>query len=420
MGKRRKHIQVYEHQSLKVGKRYGEVTFTEGVFKKFVRFFGNGVPYYSLLRNGLQFNEYVGVIQIGNTLVEVLPKADKNAGDANKNEWQNALVNMLRAVSGFDVKAPSESSLTLKNNSVLDLYFELFVQEVEMLIHKGLAKKYRKAEGNLTALKGSLMFSRQISKNLVHKERFYTKYTTYDTQHLLHIVLYQAILLLKRINTSAKLLNRINYLGLNFPEMPNQKITEATFEKIRLNRKTQDYRNALSIARLLLLNYHPDLSRGSNHVLALMFDMNKLWEQFVLVSLKKSNAFKVRGQNSKGFWRPTDGSTRTIRPDIKVSNESGHYVLDTKWKNVDNKPSIEDIRQMYAYHHYFKAKKVALLYPGPRPYKSGHFVKIDDSGVDKDQECGLLFIDSDTNVKEWQRKIYEQVESWVAIKKLTA
>jgi 5-methylcytosine-specific restriction enzyme subunit McrC len=410
----RKHITVYEHQSLRVK----EEELTQDLYDQFVKFYGNGVPYFSLIRNGVQFNEYVGVIQIGNTLIEVLPKADKNANDANKKEWQAALLGMLRAVHGFEVKAPTESSLALKSNSVLDLYFEMFIQEVERLLHSGLAKKYRRTEGNLTALKGSLIFSKQISKNLVHQERFYTQYTTYDTEHLLHIILYKTILLLKRINTSPKLLNRINSLVLNFPasdnyRMPSQKITEATFERITLNRKTQDYKKALDIARLLLMNYHPDLNKGNKHVLALLFDMNLLWEQFVLVSLKKSKSFKVTGQNSKGFWKPTNGRARSIRPDIKIQNNQGTFILDTKWKNVNSKPSIEDIRQMYAYHHYFEAEKVALLYPGEENYISGNFVQVNHKNINKNQECGLMFVDADSDVKKWQGKIVQQVASWV-------
>lgn len=413
MSQGRKLIQVYEHQSIMVGKLYDGEAFADEQFQQFVKFFGNGLPYFSLLRNGVQFNEYVGAIQVGNTLVEVLPKADKNAGNSNKNDWQDALINMLRAVNGFEVKAPSESSLSLKNNSVLDLYFELFIKEVEILLHNGLVKKYRRTEGNLTALKGSLMFSKQISKNLVHKERFYTKYTIYDTEHLLHIIIYKTLLLIKRINTNSKLLNRINSLVLHFPEMPNHKIIAGTFDQITLNRKTQDYSKSMSIARLLLLNYHPDLSQGNKHVLALMFDMNQLWEQFVLVSLKKSKVFKVKGQNSKGFWKPQEGNTRSIRPDIKIIKDGKNFILDTKWKNVNSKPSIEDVRQMYAYHHYFDAKKVALVYPGESSLIDGTFVQIKGKPEESKLQCGLMFISSNTNVKSWQKQISTDVLGWV-------
>lgn len=407
-----KHIVVFEHETVKLGTDKNKNLTTEQL-DQFVKFYGDGVPYFKLIRNGIQFNEYVGAIQIGNTLVEVLPKADKRSDKNTKKQWQNVLINMMRAVNGFEVKAPSQSNLSLKNNSVLDLYFEIFTKEVESLVHKGLVKTYRKTEGNLVTLKGSLKFNKQISKNLVHKERFYTEYTTYDTEHILHIILYKTITLLKRINTNSKLLNRINSLLLNFPEMPNQKITEATFERLVFNRKTQSYKNAIDISRLILLQFHPDLNKGKSDVLALMFDMNNLWEKFVLLSLKKSKDFVVKGQNSKGFWKPKSGNTRSIRPDIKIIKGKENFILDTKWKIVNQKPSIEDIRQMYAYHHYFNAEKVALFYPGENKYSSGHFSPIEKSVKQGKQECGLMFSEKKDNIKEWQIAIQKQVEEWM-------
>lgn len=406
-----KHITVFEHDSLTFDLKNET---EQNLHQALVQFFGKGVPYFDLIRNGVKFNEFVGAIQIGDTLINVLPKADKRKPDDEKKlKWNRALIDMLRAVNGFEVKAPSSTDLNLKNNSVLDLYFELFVSEVEYLLHRGLVKKYRKAEGNLTTLKGQLLFTQQISKNVIHKERFFTRYTTYDPEHLLHIILYQTILVLKKINTNAAISGRISALLLNFPEMPNGKISEAVFDKIILNRKTRGYKKAVDISRMILLHYHPDLSKGKNDVLALMFDMNLLWEQFVLVSLKMKKGLKVKGQNSKFFWKPNGGNRRTIRPDITIISNKKNYVLDTKWKLVDKRPSIEDIRQMYAYHHYFNAKKVALLYPGESPYISGKFVDIKRQKETADLECGLMFTQFEDSINQWQIQIGEKVTDWI-------
>lgn len=411
----RQHIKVFEHQAITLNEVFENgVVFDKKKLDAFENFFGKGQPYYSLIRNGVQFNEYVGAIQVGHTLVEVLPKADKRKIDASvKNTWRQVLINMLRVVHGFTIKAPSSSHLKVRNNSVLDLYFEMFVKEVEYLLYRGLAKKYHQKEGNLLALKGRLLFNKHISKNLIHKERFYTQYTAYDTEHMLHIIIYQTLLVLKRINTNAALISRINAILLNFPEMPQYKLNERSFESIQFNRKTKAYEQAIKIARLILLQYHPDISRGRDDVLALMFDMNLLWEQFVLISLKKNKSIKVKGQNSKYFWKPTGGRRRTIRPDITVSLGDNSYVLDTKWKLVDRKPSIEDIRQMYVYHHYFNAAKVALLYPGVGGYLSGRFTDIHNPNRLSNNECGLMFTEVRRDVKEWQEQIGKEVMDWI-------
>jgi 5-methylcytosine-specific restriction endonuclease McrBC regulatory subunit McrC len=45
---------------------------------------------------------------------------------------------------------------------------------------------------------------------------------------------------------------------------------------------------AISISKLLLLSYHSDIKRGRNEVIALMFDLNVLWEKFVYMTLKRN------------------------------------------------------------------------------------------------------------------------------------
>jgi 5-methylcytosine-specific restriction enzyme subunit McrC len=175
---------------------------------------------------------------------------------------------------------------------------------------------------DITALKGCLQFEKHIQQNLTHQERFYVRHTTYDVEHKLHF--YKTIRLLKQINTNTGLHSRIGALLLHFPEMPDVNVSETTFDRLVYNRKTQSYKKAIDIAKLLLLQYHPDVIKGRNNVLALMFDMNKLWEQFVYVSLRKHKKpnTTITAQTSKFFWQPKSGYRSIIRPDIVVNKES--------------------------------------------------------------------------------------------------
>lgn len=414
-----KHITVFEHESLKLSEG-----FKEQHLEALQRFYGErGVPYFSLINNGVRFNEYVGVLQVGNVVIEVLPKADKNNSNGNGNEtkWRNILIDMLRSVGMFDVHAPSSSALELKPNAILDLYFGLFIQEVEYLLHGGLAKKYRKKEGNVSALKGSLLFGKHLQHNLTHQERFYVRHTTYDVEHQLHCILYKTIRLLKRINTNAVLHSRIGALMLNFPEMPEMKVTEATFERLVLDRKTHSYQNALNIARLLLLRYHPDLHSGRHDVLALMFDMNRLWEKFVYKSLQrhKPKGVTITAQASKNFWKPASGGTTTIRPDIviKCNKDNSCVVLDTKWKNLNgSNPSPDDLRQMYVYHEYFGAKRVALVYPGAADSETSGFYCDQTTGGATKKECSVILL-SVHQQKEWQKEFSNKLFCYLELKK---
>ncbi|UCS93776.1 McrC family protein [Echinicola marina] len=424
MGKEKSNITVFEHEWLRTDR--GEQKLTSGQFEALQQFYGeNGVPYYSLIHHGVRFNEYVGVIQIGKTIIEVLPKVDKlkSTGDEIKSTWRGVLVSMLRAVGVFDIHAPSRSDLHLRSNSILDLYFELFIKEVEYLLHRGLVKKYRKTEGNRTALKGSIQFAKHINQNLVHQERFYVKYTTYDKEHNIHAVLYKALRLLSYINTNVQLNSRLGALLLDFPELYDIKVTESLFEKITYDRKTDPYRNALGIAKLILLNYHPDVKKGANNVLALMFDMNVLWEQFVYVSLRKhkGSSTSIVAQNTKNFWKPNNGYHSKMKPDIVLNKGMEDcVVLDTKWKNLNGyNPSPEDLRQMFVYMKYYGAKKVALVYPGvENQNQSGQYYdhSSHDSKDLSEEECSIISIGIESDIRVWQRDIHELIISWCLFK----
>ncbi|MDA3884798.1 MAG: restriction endonuclease [Candidatus Delongbacteria bacterium] len=418
-----KHITVFEHQKLKIGDKFKikgkEFEFTEDQNKKLETFFGDkGVPYYNLIKNGVKFNKFVGVLQIDGLVIEILPKADKKEieDDKTKNKWRDILIGMLRAVGAFNIKAPSSSSLSVKSNFLLDLYFELFIKEVEYLYHKGLIKKYRRTEGNSFALKGNIKFGKHIQKNLVHQERFYIDYTTYDKEHLIHRILNKTLLLLQVINSNSALNSRIGNLLLNFPEMKDFKATEAIFDKICFNRKTEDYRNAIEIAKLLLLNYHPDLSNGSNNVLALMFDMNLLWEKFIYTSLRKNlpDGNSITAQTSKYFWRPNKGSRSKMIPDIVINKDIKNeaVVLDTKWKNYDDKPNPDDLRQLYVYHEYYYAQKVALVYPGNTNIIPGTYYDYNGKEL-SNKECSVITISTKSSITDWQEEINAQIFGWI-------
>lgn len=389
-------ITRFEHQQLKVDNEL----FTQKHFDALVKFQDREqVQYFKVGHQSITFTQFVGVLKVANLTIEVLPKADKPTGkedDKEKGIWQNVLIQMLRKVNGFDVQVTSDASLKLKPNAILHFYFEMFVKEVELLIHQGLVKRYRKEEGNQTSLKGSLQFGQHIQKNLTHQERFFVRYTTYDRNNPYNRVLLKTLNVLQNLNTSPALQSRISGLILNFPELPDIAVNEAFFEKLVINRKTEGYKKALQISKLILLNYHPDLSKGRNDVLALMFDMNDLWEKYVLVCLRKEKSkypgLKINGQVKQNFWRSSHGEHKTIRPDILLEWNNEKVIIDTKWKiPKPGFPDDSDLKQLFGYNLYWRANRSFLLYPGDSGRFEGdflHFLTVEER---KKLELNRLF-----------------------------
>lgn len=403
-------ITVFEHEAVRLSDT-GECKITPTQLTALQKFGSTGdVPYFTLLYNGIKFCEYVGVLQVGNLTIEVLPKVDRGSDD--KNQWKKILIDMLRKVGTFDVSASSETSLKIKNNSILDIYIESFLVQVERLVHQGLIKKYRKQEDNCTALKGKLVFAKHISKNIIHKERFFVKYTVYDQLHVLNQILFKTLNLIRVINTNSNLQSRVSTLLLNFPEMPDVKASESLFENIVYNRKNESYRQAMLIARLLLLNYHPDINSGRNHVLALMFDMNLLWERFVYVSLRKHFAGGIQPQQTKAYWKLDGCRVVSLKPDVVLVKDKIKYILDTKWKlPANNKPGHSDLQQMYAYTKYFDSEHTILCYPGKKDdFYDGRFY--DENAKGNNYPCSVLRIgiDVSSSISSWQNRITTTIE----------
>lgn len=330
--------------------------------------------YFTAIRNGVKFTQYVGVIQIGNITIEILPKSDKlKSNEADKKNWHDVLLKMLSTCKKLRVDSVSEAALKKRYHSILDLYFEKYLQEVNYLIERGLVKKYRKKTGNLNALKGQLKFAQNIQRNLIHKEKFYASHQIYDSNHSLNQILYRGLQILKKITQNNFLIDGINRTLSIFPEVDQKQVNKHHFDSIVDNRKTTPYKEAIKIAKMIILNYSPDIKGGNENMIALLFDMNKLWEEYIYRTLLKqqNDDFKISFQNSKPFWE-----NKRIKPDIVVNlkNSNGQsttYVIDTKWKVIDSrKPSDDDLKQMYVYNNYWDSRHSLLLYPSTNQQQS--------------------------------------------------
>ena len=398
-------IPVFEHQPLKVG----EKGFEKSHLQSLEKFLGNNdettFPYYTLIHNGVKFRNYVGVLCVNGLTIEVLPKTDRDTqGD---NYWRKKLLLMLSQVYKLDVKSPSDAHQEISTSSpILDVFIKRFLDEVNSLLNRGLVKCYHKDEGNRTALKGKLLIDEQLRRKFVHKERFYVRYTTYDYEHVMNCLLRQALEVAVSVSQNANIRGRAASTLFNFPELKEVPVSPQLFDNLVFDRKTEDYRMAIKLAKLLLLHSVPNRVGNSERILALMFDMNKLWEEYVYVMLRHYlTGYEVRAQETMRFWQQDNGTYKTIRPDLVVrKNNNVVAILDTKWKCPDNTPSDGDLHQMYVYSKMYFTNKVALVYPstGNDSTRYAHFL----DGPTNRASCDMLFLKLEeenlgSSIKKW-------------------
>lgn len=211
-----------------------------------------------------------------------------------------------------------------------------------------------------------------------------------------------ALGIVERVATRPSLAARASVAGLGFEAVSDARVTADTFDRLRMDRGTERYRKAIQLARLIILNYSPDLRRGGEHVLAVLFDMNRLFERFILVQLHRAaqtqpdgDRVRIEGQASQRFW-----ASRSIRPDVVIefpSHAQGRLILDTKWKIPNgDQPSDEDLKQMYAYNLHFAAENSLLVYPRADAAQSeSHHAYVPSASLPPGHRhtCGTHFIE---------------------------
>ncbi len=412
MNKSKNIIQVFEHQTLKVDETSN---FNISHFNALEKYgYKTKEKYFSIGNKRIKFNNYVGVIQAKNLTIEILPKADNKEDDQlTKDKWHDALILMLKECKLIKLNSVSNAKLKLKSASILDLYYDIFLSETEIIFKHGLRKSYRTIHENLNKVKGKILFTNHIRKNAFHKEKFFVEHKIFDADNKLNQILLKALVILKNIAHNPTHNIRINKLLLNLEGISEKNITEKWFDNLKFDRNTERYRQAINLAKLIILKYSPDLKGGNENVLAIMFDMNILYENYVFRKLKALQLdpnipiLKVREQNRTPFWE-----TRGLRADIVVETKDKHLVIDTKWKVLkDSKPSDADLKQMFVYNLHYDTDLSILLYPNTgidtaekKPFRNEKF---------KDLNCQVaftnLFNEKGKLEKELGLKIYNEL-----------
>ncbi len=415
-------IQVYEHETILVGDTRNGVSFDQNHFSCLSERLGkkdeSEFPFYSLVKyhkkDGIKFKQFVGAIQAGNLTIEILPKTDKDSVDQ---DWKSILLFMLAKIYRLNIHSESNAPQKLSNSTILEFVVSRFLNEVEVLVHQGLVKAYRAHSDNQTSLKGRLLFTKHLARNLVHKERFYVQHEVYDRSHIMNRIIRQTLICVSESSTNVTIRQRADMYLMSFPELKGVNVDEKLFSTLTYDRKTQRYKDAIALSELILFNNMPNLSGGKKNTFAMLFDMNRLWEEFIYVTLRTfMSSYSVTAQVRRGFWQK-----KCIKPDIVIRDENDSdklYVLDTKWKQPDKMwPADADLHQMYVYYKYFNADKVALLYPSSEktctPAQSIYAGKFTD---DAGGSCDLIYLPVpkwDANGKKWQQEIVRLIEEWL-------
>lgn len=378
-------IQAFEHELLKVGDNIRGVVFEATHFQSLADF--SPTPYFQVQHQSIRCSHYVGMIQLDDFALEILPKADLHR---DKFYWKRFLMAILAYCKVLKFNT-LPTQVEAQSDTLLEDYLIAFLDELALVLTRGLVTTYATVEKNQKALCGQLLVAQQIKYNLVHQERFYVRKRekTHDT--LPNQILFHALLLIKPWITNDKLYLLWQACFQRFPSIPKRPITTAILNQVQPSSLYWYYSNALEYARQIIENEYKGIFKGTQSGASLMFDMNLLFEDYLFRQLQAAcpEGVKIFRQQRQYFWQE-----RFIRPDILIQTSEQTIVLDTKWKILERiHPAMSDIQQAFVYGQYFGATKTVLVYPKVHPLEDLPPTPFQPTSEGKTYFCEIRFVE---------------------------
>lgn len=319
----------------------------------------------------LQAKNYVGVVQTkGGTSVEILPKICLPFDDESCDETRNLFLKMLRSLRNPLFKKLNFSNLNIDNMRLIEVFIIMFLEEVSSLIKRRMKSGYVTNEDNASVLKGKLLFNQHIKYNIVHKERFYIQYDEYKADIPENRLIKATLQKLKGIAKSQVSQQRIKQYLFALDEVPVSVNYPQDFQLCSRGRLMEDYKLLLEWCEVFLYNESFTNYQGDTIAYALLFPMEKIFEDYMGKAIRRSSLFSdfdVTLQE-KTYWLFDNPNVFKLNPDIVLRKNDFTIVMDTKWKminaNIKNLGVSEsDMYQIYTYCKRYSAKKAVLLYP---------------------------------------------------------
>ncbi|WP_347989938.1 hypothetical protein [Methylomonas sp. AM2-LC] len=325
-------------------------------------------------RDSVKFAQFCGSIAIGQDCIEILPKIYRR--EANYGICRDILIKMLYAAKWLQPHKCGSGAINLQKHRLLDVFVLQFCDELFLQLRQGMIKRYVRRSDNLPVLRGKLLIDQQLKINIAHKERVYCEYHELVSDNQPNRIIKYVLKVLLKSAHAGSVRKRLTELLYSFEAVQNRIFVKADVEKLVLDRSSNRFANIFEQCKWFLSGLSPDVFAGDNRSLVLLFDMNRLFEEFIARKLKTKawqHGYKLRTQGPTKHLvlnEKSDEKAFLLKPDITLLDEQSEVraVLDTKWKlldAVDNKKNISqsDLYQMISYAVRYQCSDLHLLYP---------------------------------------------------------
>jgi len=356
-----------------------------------------GIEIVRLERKGFRATQFVGVIQAGNRLIQILPKIDYSpdgnsdapVGSRHHNLATNSAAKnflyLLAYTHNLNLHSQTLSTLRTSHGTWLELLTRLFVVELMTQLQQGFHEDYVRREEMLPYIRGRWNISRQFTRQPNLIKGLDVSFDDYSPDTQLNRILRYTIEHLQMVTRDSQ--NRNMLADLDSWMMPVRtkiQIFVDELDRIQFTRLNERYKPVFQLARLFIEGQTVQLIAGGQRAYAFVFDMDRLFETFVgkLLQTKhqqilpeawKDYQIELQGSKSKLHLIyppvPDDKPMFYLKPDILLWYlGTPKLIIDTKNKALPlNLPYREiaegDVYQVLTYASRFQCPDILLLYP---------------------------------------------------------
>ena len=277
-----------------------------------------------------------------------------------------------------------------KDDKLTPFLVARFLQNLKVVVRKGLKKNYYKVQENLSnRVKGKIMVSPHIKQN-VFKNRFtstYCEYQQFGEDHAENRFLKKVLQFVSSYTENHK-----DLFGKNYTEMQHtinycrpafnlisDGVNDTEIKHIKHNAFYKDYTTALQMGSYILKKFAYNITQTTTQKIAtppFWIDMPHLFELYVYSKMIEHNPKDIKEIH---YQFSTYGNAL----DILVSKPDAQMVIDAKYKlHYQNSHLHEDIRQVAGYA---RLKKVR------------NQLNVDD---DKNIDCLIIYPDMENGIED--------------------
>lgn len=326
---------------------------------------------FKVSRHGIKTKSWVGVIKYKNLHLEILPKLisedannDKKISEEERSIILKNLIFMLSYTKNLDIKTNDNAKLSTEKNPFIEILIREFATSLFEALKRLTPKRYVREEENLNYLKGKIKFSENIRYNCTNQAKFYCEYDEFSENNLLNQLFLFVSTCLYNISNNSNNKKTLKFIINYYSDISFVRFDKFKVRKIKLTRNQELFKKAFNLAKMFVEQTSVDLSKNKFENITLVWDMNKLFEEFIFELIKrKIPECEAIAQKPKRLLKRENVTRRDTRIDILIQNPQ--VIIDTKYKKFTDFDDISsaDIYQVTTYCLLHNYKRAILLYP---------------------------------------------------------